>query len=142
MRGKGRIFHWRALILGVALSALFAFMIIHVAECPVAFGAGSHGAAHATAAQAHSESKGIGPAGHRCHHDAGHQHMGGADKLYASPRRVVDQVDAPVGPDAADWSAAGALVLLGVQRRGPPSSISPSSPSGRHILISTCVART
>jgi hypothetical protein len=138
----------RALSVGLILWALFAFSIAQVAECPVGVGAGSHGAAHDTAEQAHSRSahigpEGIGPGGHRCHHDAGRQHMGTTGKLYAAPRRLVDPVDtAPAGPDAAGWSAAGALILLGVQRRGPPPSVSRSFPSGRHILISTGVART
>lgn len=134
-------------MLGLALLALFAFSILQVAECVVAVSAGSHGAAHATgehahSESAHSESEGIGPASHQCHHNAGHQHQDAADKVYASPRRVIDLGPAPVGPDAADWSAAGALDLLGLRWRGPPSSDSQSFPSGRQILITRCVART
>lgn len=141
MRGEGRTVCRRALSVGLVLWALFAFSIVQVAEC-LAVGAGSHGAAHATAEHVHSGFAEMGPVGHRCHHDAGRQRMDAANKLYASPRRVVDHVSDPVGLDAADWSAASALVLLGVRRRGPPSSVSRSFPSGRHILISGCIART
>lgn len=91
--------------------------MMQFAECPIGLGAESHGAAHPHAEQAHSEAahdglERIGPAGDRCHHDTGHQHMDSAEKLYASPRRVVDQVSTPVG---FDTSAAGALVVLGVR---------------------------
>lgn len=145
MLGEGGIVRRRALSVGLALWAILSFSIGQVAECAgaVAVGAGSQGVAHAVAWQAHSESEEIGSAGHRCHHDIGHKHKGAGSTVYAAPRRVADQVAAaPVGPDATDWSAAGALVLFGVRRRGPPYSISRSSPSGRHILISLCVTRT
>jgi hypothetical protein len=149
VRGEGRIVRLRTLSVGLALWAVFAFMIVHAAECAFAAGAGSHGGAHTTAVahtavgQAHSEAEGIGPAGHRCHHDAGHQHMGAGDKLYASSRRMIECVAPdPAGLDTAGWSAADALIFLRVRRRGPPPSASRSSLSGRHILISTCVART
>lgn len=159
MRDEGRILRRRALGVGLALWALFAFSILQVAECVVAVSAGSHGAVHDKAEQAHneqvysehahgesvySESEGIGPAGQQCHHNAGHQHQGAAEKVYASPRRVVDQVAAgPVGVGAADSSVACALLLLGLWRRGPPSSVSRSFLLGRnYILDSTCVSRT
>lgn len=159
MGGKGRVFGWRVLMFGLALLALLSFSVGKVAECAVAVGTGSHRAADLAAGPAHSESAhshresalsesvSVGPAGagsavQPCHHDAGHQHKGAANKVYASLARVVDHVSVPVDPDATDLSAAGALVLLGLGRRGPPSSVPRSSPSGRHILISGCVART
>lgn len=145
MRDKGRIFRRQALLLGLALWGLLAFSA--VAECVVSTSGGSHDAAHGTASHAHGESahiesEVIGPADHQCHHNVGHQHKNAADTIYASPRRVVDQADAPTELDVADWSAASALLLLGLRRRGPTSPVSRSSPSGRHILISECVART
>jgi len=145
VRGEERVAGLRALGVGLALWVLLAFAIVDVAECAAAAGAGSHGTAaafHNTAEHSHSESAGVRPVGHRCHHDVDHQHMGAAGKLYAAPRRLADhQSTDPAGSNAADWSAASALVLLGIQRRGPPLSVPRSSPSGRHILISTCVAR-
>lgn len=156
MGGKGRIFCWRALMLGLALLAVLSFSVGKVAECAGDVGAGSQGAAGAAdeaAGQTHSESADsesaeIGPARtgpevQRCHHDAGHKHKGAASKLYASPRRVVDQVGVtPVGPIATDSWSVSALVLLGILRRGPPSPVSRSFPSGRQTLILGCVART
>lgn len=145
MRDKERIFRGQVLLLGLALWGLLAFGA--VADCMVSTGGGSHDAAHGTASHAHGESAHIesavmGPADHQCHHNVGHQHTNAADTMYASPRRAVDQEDAPAEPDAAGWSAASALSLLGLGLRGPPSPVSRSSPSGRHILISECVART
>lgn len=137
-------------MLGLALWGLLAFGAL--AECIVDTGGEAHGAAHGTTNHAHGEavhdeavhgeSKVMGPAGHQCHHNAGHQHKNAADTVYVAPRRAVDQVDTPIPPASAGWSAASALVLLGLQRRGPPSPVSRSSPSGRHILILECVART
>ncbi|MCA1836391.1 MAG: hypothetical protein LC721_08725 [Actinobacteria bacterium] len=119
-----------------------------VAECAVGTGAGSHDHIHLAAAadpttgQAPSTLDGITPAGHHCHHDTRHQQVGTVDKLQASPRRLIDDLAAdPAGPAAANVSAASALVLFGLRRRDPPS-VSRSCPSGRPILISTCVART
>ncbi len=96
MGSEGRIFR-RALMLGLALLAVLSFSVGKVAECA---GAVAQGAAHVAAGQTHSESAdrdsdeigpaGLGPAGHRCHHDAGHQHKGSASTVYASPRRVVE----------------------------------------------------
>jgi hypothetical protein len=87
-----------------------------------------------------------GPATPRCHHDAGHQHKGATSKQYASPRRVADHATsalaAPqVDPVAVPAAVRTVLVPLGADRRGPPGPDSRSSPSGRDLLISTCVAR-
>lgn len=127
---------------GLALAAVLSFSIGQVAECAGDVAAGSPGAAHVTAGHAHNEPDGIGPVVHRCHHDAGHQHNGATSKQYASPARMVSHLTAPAGSEMGFWPAADDSVLLGPQRRGPPSAGPPLSLSGRLVLLSTCVART
>lgn len=156
-----KILGWRVLMLALALGAILAFAVGKVAECSIANNAGSYDAADAAVAahshsgpkeSAHSHSLDgkskliaptrVGSAVRQCHHDSDHKHKGAASKMDASSPRGIDYVSTKIDIGGVDWSAAGALLLLGLRRRGPPSSISRSCPSGRHILISECVART
>lgn len=156
-----RVLCWRVLMLGLALGAILAFAVGKVAECSIASDAGSYDAANAVVAahshsgpeeSAHSHSidgkpkliapARVGAAVRQCHHDSDHNHKGAASKMDASSPRGINHVSATIDIGGTDWSAAGALFLLGLRRRGLPSSISCSCPSGRHILISECVART
>lgn len=148
MRGKGRAVRRR--LLGFALFALVLFSVGKVAECAGAMAAGAHPVTHTAVVEAEGDAPVMapahGPTTQWCHHDAGHQHKGATSKQYASPRRVADQaITALVGPqiDPVAVPAAVRTVLLpvGADRRGPPGPDSRSSPSGRDLLISTCVAR-
>ena len=142
MGGERGVRGLRAIRFGLALAAVLLFSIGKVAECAIDVGTGSPDVAHTTVGDAHIESAGTGPIGHRCHHDTGHQHKGADSKQYASPARMISHLTAPVGPDMAAWLAVDESALLGPQRRGPPSAGPPLSLSGRHLLLSTCVART
>lgn len=159
MGGKGKIFSRRAIMLALALLAIVTFSVGKVAECAGAFGAESTvGATAAGAGQAHNEFVETAVAGDepaeiepaltwtsvsRCHHGAGHVHKGAGSKVYASPRQVADQLPAVLaGPDLAAWTPISLPVLLGMWWPGSPLRVSRSSPPGRQILISECVART
>lgn len=155
-----RVLGWRVIMLGLGLGAILAFAAGRVAECSIAVDAGSYSAA-SVAGPAHSHAGSekstpnhsiddrselsaparTGPAVGQCHHGSDHQHKGAASKIHASSPRAIDHVSATIDFGGLDWSAAGAVVLLGLGRRSPPSSVSRSCPSGRHILIS-CIART
>lgn len=162
-KNQARILGWRVLMLGfaLALGAILAFAVGKVAECSIAGDAGSYDvssaalpapsysgpAEFAPSHPADGKSELIAPAWTgsavgQCHHGNDHKHNGAVSKMDASSPRGIDHVSATVHFGGFGWSAAGALFVFGLRRRGRPGTVCRSCPSGRHILIAECVART